>query len=418
MTGSDPGEADNGVNDQPPSANTKAGEFFVVDHRTFMGACALGLNPAVAYLVIARGAGSRPTSAWSVDAIERYTGISRPKAKLAVAALTESGLITLERSGTRPLYRIAAAYEWQASSFSADERIVLELIDDEKRLSDKAHILTALDLAKRGFLIQKGLKFSRKCDAFFSEEPQRIWLPNAIVDGAADETPPLALLRQTQDVRRLKLFVALYDVNNLPNDGGVSRAILYEVYTLTKVSQRGPLTIWGFKSSRLFSTYSSLFDTFRTGETDEDGHDTGRPEFWSALESLTDCGLLNFVPHVFESNRPEAEMMHAYPIEDGAGEPWEHSVADAAHSAAWACLEPEYEEWAEREGFFLLPLPSHIGNVAVIGVARLKYRPKTRMTAAWFAMSKGRSEAWQTRYDSIKGQNSESGGFDMRKTAT
>jgi hypothetical protein len=57
--------------------------------------------------------------------------------------------------------------------------------------------------------------------------------------------------------------------------------------------------------------------------------------------------------------------------------------------------------------------------VAVVGIGRLKYRPKTRMTAAWFAMSKGRSEAWQTRYESIiQGQNSEAGGFGMQKTAT
>jgi hypothetical protein len=417
MTGIE-GEANDKVADQPPSARTSSGEFFVVDARTFIAACRLGLNPAIAYLVICRGAGSRPTSAWSIDAIERHTGISRPKAKSAVAALIQSGLITLKRSGTKPLYGIVAPHEWQASSFSADDLIVLKLIDEKKRLQRRTHIDTAMDLARRGFLISEYyLRFSRKHDAFFSEEPQSVWLPNAIVDGAADETPPLALLRQMQDVRRLRLFVALYDANNLPNDGGVSRALLYEERALKKISQHGPLTIWGFNSRRLFSTNSSpLFDIFRTGERDEKGADKGWPEFWSALESLTDCGLVNFVPHVFESERPEAEMMHAYPTEPGAGEPWEHGVADAAHSAACACLEPEYQEWADRDGFFLLPLPSHISNVAVIGIARLKYRPKTRMTAAWFAMSKGRSEAWQRRYESIlHGQNSDTGG---QKAAT
>jgi hypothetical protein len=70
-------------------------------------------------------------------------------------------------------------------------------------------------------------------------EPQRIWLPNAIVDGAADETPPLRLLRQMQDVRRLRLFVAMYDSHDLANDGGISRTVLSQKHTLTKEGSRG-----------------------------------------------------------------------------------------------------------------------------------------------------------------------------------
>jgi hypothetical protein len=404
-------------------ARSASGEFFVVDRRIFMAACALGLNPAIAYLTIARGAGSRRTSAWSVDAIERYTGISRPKAKIAVATLIENGLITLERSGTRPLYGIVPAHEWQANTFSADDRIVLELIGVQKGVRiPSAHIYTAADLARRGFLInEKNYRFSKNCDALFSEEPRSVWLPNAIVDGAADERPPLALLRQMQDVRRLKLFIALYDVNNLPNDGGVSRALLYEEHALKKISQRGPLTIWGFDSAgQKFSIHASpLPNIFLTGRKDDDGRDTGWADFWSALEGLDSCGLIKFIPHVFESNKPEAEMMHPYATERDVGETWEHGVADAAHAAALVCLEPVYREWAAENDFRLLPVPSHISNVAVIGIARLRYRPKTRMTAAWFAMSKGRSEAWQTRYESIiQSQNSDTGGVDMKKVAT
>jgi hypothetical protein len=406
-------------------ARSASGDFFVVDRRTFMAACALGLNPAIAYLTIARGAGSRRTSAWSVDAIERYTGISRPKAKIAVSALIENHIITLERAGTRPIYGIVSVQEWEANNFSADERIVLELIGEQKRVRiPSAHFYTAADLARRGYLInKKNCRFSRNPAAFFSEEPRSVWLPNAIVDGAADERPPLALLRQMQDVRRLKLFIALYDVNNLPNDGGVSRAILYQEYTLKRVSQRGPLTIWGFNSdcTTFSASATPLHNIFLTGQKNEKGADTGMSDFRSALDGLSSCGLMNFIPHVFESNKPEAEMMHPYATERDVGETWEHGVADAAHAAAWACLELEYQEWATREDFFLLPVPSHISNVAVIGIGRLKYRPRTRMTAAWFAMSKGRSEAWQTTYESmVQSHNSlkETGGFGARKIAT
>jgi hypothetical protein len=425
MTKFDVDQGDDEGADQPPARTAAGGEFFVVDRRTFVAACKLGLNPAIAYLTIARGAGSRSTSAWSVDAIERYTGISRPKAKIAITTLIENRIITSERRGTRPLYGIVAFHEWLATTLSANDRFVLELIDDKKEVripKSHSHSSTAIDLASRGLLNNDNRWFSKRSE-LFSNEPLRIWLPNTIVDGAADETPPLALLRQMQDVRRLQLFIALYDFNNLPNDGGVSRALLYQEHALKKVSQRGPLTIWAFNSAcNTVSTSSRpLHNIFLTGQKDDRGDDPGLTDFWSALKGLSGCGLMNFIPHVFESNKPEAEMLHAYAIEPDVGETWEHGVADAAHAAALVSLEPAHREWAAENEFHLLPVPSHISNVAVIGIARLRYRPQTRMTAAWFAMSKGRSEAWQSTYESmVQSQNSPEnrGSTDVRKIAT
>jgi hypothetical protein len=50
--------------------------FFAVDRRTWERVCELGLNRAVAYLVLARGTGkTNRETAWSVMAIENYTGI-------------------------------------------------------------------------------------------------------------------------------------------------------------------------------------------------------------------------------------------------------------------------------------------------------------------------------------------------------
>jgi hypothetical protein len=57
--------------------------FFAGDRRTWARVCGLGLNRAVAYLVLARGTGkSNRQTAWSVQAIETYTAISRVKRKL------------------------------------------------------------------------------------------------------------------------------------------------------------------------------------------------------------------------------------------------------------------------------------------------------------------------------------------------
>jgi hypothetical protein len=116
---------------------------------------------------------------------------------------------------------------------------------------------------------------------------------------------------------------------------------------------------------------------------------------------LEGCGLLTFIPHVFESDKPEAEMLHAYPIKDGGCEPWERSVALAAHAAGFVCIAVGQQEWADQQARHLLPIPSHIANLAVIGIARLQYRPRTKMTAAWFAKSKERAEVWQPIYEQI-----------------
>src|SRR6516165_4670359 len=98
------------------------GEFFAIDKRTFEAACELGLNPAVAYLTIARGTGrDNAASFWSVNAIEEHTGISRPKAHAAIRLLIDNGLLTKERGGTRRQCRIVRGQE-SPPRLSPDER--------------------------------------------------------------------------------------------------------------------------------------------------------------------------------------------------------------------------------------------------------------------------------------------------------
>src|SRR4051812_33743620 len=100
-------DADNNVIGFPDAKARRGGEFFAIDKRAFGAACEIGLNPAVAYLTITRGAGrDNAASFWSVNAIEEHTGISRPKANAAVQSLIDKGLLTKERGGKRPRYQI------------------------------------------------------------------------------------------------------------------------------------------------------------------------------------------------------------------------------------------------------------------------------------------------------------------------
>jgi hypothetical protein len=339
------------------------GEFFSFDHRIFFEACCLGLNPAVAFLGVARGAGSRPVSSWSVHAIERYTGMSRGNAQRALAVLIDNGLLKVRGAGSRPQYQI---------------------------------------FANQG------------------EDRDLVYLPNSFVDGAADETPPLALLRQMQDIRYLRLFVDLYRNSNLANDGGVSRSVIFKRFQLKKISERGASTIWAFDEQCNSSATNILYGSFTDGANSKREKKAALVDFWTAISSFEACGLLEFVIHLFESEEPEAEMLHPYAT-GFSGEEWERNVAISAHNAALGLLPPEYENWALENKQHLFLTPSHIAKVAALGVVRLRYRPKTRMTAAWFAMSKERSHVWQSSYEAILARarsRQELSGIDARKIAT
>src|SRR5947209_8473571 len=88
------------------------GDFFQIDVRVWRHVLAMGMNHAVALMVLARGSGGdNATTSWSTDAVERYTRISRPRAKQAIEDLERAGVLDLLRGGTTPLRRIRPAHE-------------------------------------------------------------------------------------------------------------------------------------------------------------------------------------------------------------------------------------------------------------------------------------------------------------------
>ena len=154
------------MNDTAKQKPPKQG-FFAVDHRCWAEVCNVSMNAAVAYLVLARGSGpDNVQTTWSVQAIEKYTRISRPRANKAIAQLKETGLIVQTRDGTKPKYEIQP---WAP---------------------------------------KKGNRATKT-------DPEWIWLPNRLVDGVANETPPIERVRQIQDVMALRLFIDLYYIQNL-----------------------------------------------------------------------------------------------------------------------------------------------------------------------------------------------------------
>jgi hypothetical protein len=239
-----------------------------------------------------------------------------------------------------------------------------------------------------------------------ASQPDWIWLPNTIIDGAAGETAPVELLRQTQNLAALRLFVDLYHAHNLANDGGVHWRCIREQYVRHKVGERGAFIIWGFEVAQDAVFTDALFvKPFLTGKYESfdsgDGprqRDTGIELFWAAKTVIERLGLFEFVGHVVEADTAEGEPIHPYAIRNG--EEIERKLALAAQSAAEAMLTEAERNWARDRGLLLVPVQRHLLAVQMIGIARLRYRPRTKATAAWFAERQGLTE-WVSRYEAM-----------------
>ena len=233
-------------------ATGKRGSFFAIDHRCWAQACATGMNAAVAYLVQARGTGrDQRTTAWSVQAVETYTGISRNRAKVAINALQSVGLTSQIQGGSHPRYELPGWSELACQKLAPHEAGVLRDISTGKQPGGRR-------LREAENLMQQGILEMNNDGAFRLCEAQWIWLPNEFVTGAHDETPPLELLRQTQDVMALRLAVDLYHAQNLRDDGGVSRTITWQRYERFEVGRQGQFTVWGFRQDSTWVTWTRL----------------------------------------------------------------------------------------------------------------------------------------------------------------
>jgi hypothetical protein len=374
--------------------------FFAVDRRAWARVCQLGMNVAVAYLVLARGSGGdNRTTAWSVNAIETYTGIGRPRAQKAVTALKQSGLIRHDQGGSRPMYFILPAQEVLGCEggpplLNSEEQRILALIGPENVRVPKVGrsdnqwqggnpYAVALALARKSVVLHVGGQHFRRADpAELRPDPDWIWLPNTILDGAAGEVPPVELVRQSHNVAALRLFVDLYHSHGLAADGGIHWRRMRRSVTRHRLGQRGPFTVWGFQEDSLCVWPDAPFVNPYLGEQMEVGEG-----FWTAIHTLYGLGVLEFVGHVIEADSSEAEIIHPYAV--GDGEPDEQRLAVAAHSAAQAMLTEGQIDWAVENSLRLVPIATHhLPNVQMVGIPRLRYRPRTEATAAWFIKQK------------------------------
>lgn len=325
--------------------------FFAVDKTTFAKACDISLNTGVAFLVLARGTGGdNSTTSWSNNAVEKYTQISRARSKKAVENLIEYGLIKRTRAGTAPRYKLPIA---------------------------------------------KNKKLLEEC----------LWLPCTIVDSAAGEASPIERIRQTQDAMCLRLFVDLYDAQNLVESGGISREVVWYLYESKKIAESGQYTIWGFEASGPWVSWSNpITEPHKRKDLTEEEIENGKTpavDFFRRLGCLTELGVIYWSPHLFESDGKEAEIIH--PL---GGENVEDELGKAANTAGLHLLSSGFIN-RTSEFNFTIPIPRHYERPAVIGAARLRYRPHTKLTKAWWAETEKNTRNHTQRYQALCGLQSD-----------
>lgn len=279
-----------------------------------------------------------------MDAVERRTGLGRPRAKRALAAMLEAGILT-------------------------------NLTPDRVRGPRRYRIEPWSDL-------QTGEV----------PEPHWIWLPNALCDGVPGTDAPIERIRRAQRPAALRLLILLYDLHLLESEGGITwRAMegLRKEFAKSEIFANGRWRVLHFEERGL-----SAWPNFATATGyDPRGQGWGtKSGLWDDLQLLQTLGLLHFVPYLVEGD--DGEIVHA--VDMASGEEVEFRTAFAAGRFARSLLP---EALANSVGSdIVIATPGHHEHVAVIGIARLLYRPQTEATSRWLADLNERFDHWSSLY--------------------
>jgi hypothetical protein len=220
---------------------------------------------------MARGTGrDNRTTQWSVHSIEQRTGISRPNADKAVKDLLHRSIWKKVRDGQHPIYEAVCGDQIPGGPFTADEQAAIAAVGEGNPLpydsKTAVEALKARGIVRQHNVSRRNPSFELNAAAIAAlTEPLMIWLPNTLIDGAANEVPPVELIRQTRSLPALRLLVELYAAQFLPNFGGVPRELLKVMFDRARVGEQGPFVVWGFQSKHTLAG-PDLFRPFLTGQ--------------------------------------------------------------------------------------------------------------------------------------------------------
>lgn len=321
------------------------------DEDLFLKACELGLNEAISFMVLCCGTGGdRATTKWSAKAIESHGGMGRVNARKAIASLLKNEIIRLSDHSkpNYPQYKVN---------------------------------------------IDKG-------------KDDWVWIPNSVITGVIDESTgeylrsPLAQIKRSGSIDYLKAFFFLYKHHYLDPDGGISRELIYIDYDFKHLKN------WG-----AFSFYTHDAGNVILNDQHEILRETGlsSDKFLSIFHSfIHDYKLIEKVDYVFESKSLDSDIVYpvfgpSYTDNEVVQESevyWERQdtnlivgfggLEDDSLSMEGTLLsEKAYEDrdelyLAREYGQPIVPVIVSARSAHLFGVYRMRFRPHTRATQAWY----------------------------------
>ena len=376
--------------DGEPEGN---GHFFGLHHPTFYRACVLGINHAISYLIMARGTqADNRTTTWSTNSIEQKTRISRKKARVCSDEMLAAGiLIPAGGSSHRPIRTLFLEpdklfADRMGNRVENSESAILQQLplEADAQSEDSQEALKALE-AKGLTMLNEGEWGLGQGVNSIRQQTELTWLPNSIVDGIFGQNSPCELIRQTQDVWLLCLLVTLYRYHELTFSQGLPPCLLCQTYSRRHVAEFRNLDLYEFASKDLLvDPRSGLVLFFGSSGSAKPADE----QFWDRFTLLQTLGLVNFVPHLLDG--PEGETM--FPIiqkQDGNdATPAEGDLFDAIGVAnlAMARSKTGRHMTSSLDKLFVF-VPNHIRKVQVRGIARLRHRPRTKVTSEWLSQS-------------------------------
>lgn len=195
----------------------------------------------------------------------------------------------------------------------------------------------------------------------------QIWLPNTLIEGVDEQAAnyPLRRLRESGDTMLLTLLLDLYANHDLPNWGGITPSML-RIKSGEKLkidAKGGAQEVWGFD-----------LETFPTAWRIYSKHGNDGKEFFRRFNLLESFGFLETSIVLLDSE--DGDVLFSFSKHDDTYQ----RIRDHCEEL---CFDKN-EAWMYH---YTLPVPAHIEDPHLIGIYRLKFRPHTKRTAAWFARS-------------------------------
>lgn len=213
-----------------------------------------------------------------------------------------------------------------------------------------------------------------------SELNSFIWLPREIIEGAGAETPPVRRLRERGNALLFQKFIELYSIHDLTADGGLPRTLVRVDYERKILGPCGIFVMYGFTKKPATSNAIGPLSTLHQME-DEDKNRGA----WVVLKPLQEMGLLETVDYMAETSDYESEFL--YQVND--------ETCAAMIGLSCHLNENGGQGFARSLDAYLPDVGLAIRDLkdaTMIGVYRLKYRPKTAKTTVWYATEKAQTE--------------------------